>query len=459
MSPDRTDRASDGAAESDLVRRIWAMAWPTLLYSVLELSLGVADLLMVRGLGHEATAAMGLTRQIAFLLEASALAVATGVIALVSQGVGAGDRRQVDGVIHQATRLVLLLTPPITLCGYLASRPLLVAMQADEAALAHGVPYLHIYFLGTVFLWGTVIPAAIFRGGGDAMTPLKLATVVGVLNVPLNYVFIFGAGPWAPMGVAGAAVGTVVARAIGCSLYLALLARGTRHGRIRFRPLLGLDWPLIRRMLRIGMPPALAGVARNGARVVYLGLLGARALGASMHAAAGVGLQVRLVSVLPALAFQIATATLVGQAVGAGNLDQAEALGRRSVQLLSLIMAGVVALTFVFARPLAALFIADAAVVPLAATVLRWFAVGQFFSSVSICVQGALTGAGDTKPILTYTLVTQWGLLLSMTFIALVGFGWEPEGPLAAWVAAPFVQLVLMGRLFLSGRWKQRHLA
>ena len=258
-----------------MFRRIWAIAWPTLLYNVLELSLGVADLLMVRGLGHEATAAIGLTRQIAFLLEASALAVATGVIALVSQGTGAGDRRQVEGVMHQGTRLVLLLSPPITLVGYLLSRPLLVAMQADEAALTHAVPYLHIYFLGTVFLWGTVIPAAIFRGTGDAKTPLKLATVVALLNVPLNYVFIFGAGPWAPMGVAGAAVGTVAARAIGAGLYLALLTRGTRYGRVRFRPLLGLDWPLIRRMLRIGMPPALAGIARNGARVVYLGLLGA----------------------------------------------------------------------------------------------------------------------------------------------------------------------------------------
>ena len=459
MPPAPPNHASDPAAESVLFRRIWALAWPTLLYNVLELSLGVADLLMVRGLGHEATAAIGLTRQIAFLLEASALAVATGVIALVSQGAGAGDRRQVEGVMHQGTRLVLLLSPPITLLGYLASRPLLVAMQADDVALTHAVPYLHIYFLGTVFLWGTVIPAAIFRGTGDAKTPLKLATVVAVLNVPLNYLFIFGAGPLAPMGVAGAAVGTVVARAIGAGLYLALLARGTRHGRVRFRPLLGLDWPLIRRMLRVGMPPALAGVARNGARVVYLGLLGAGALGASMHAAAGVGLQVRLVSVLPALAFQIATATLVGQAIGSGRLDRAEALGRRSVQLLSLIMAGVVALTFAFARPLAALFIADAEVVPLAATVLRWFAVGQFFSSVSICVQGALTGAGDTRPILTYTLITQWGLLLSLTFLALVGFGWEPEGPLLAWVVAPFVQLVLMQRLFRSGRWKQRQRA
>ena len=448
MLSDRTDGA--------MSRRILALAWPTVLYSLLELSLGVADLVMVRGLGFEATAAMGLTRQIAFLVEASALAIATGVIALVSQGVGAGDRGQVHGVIHQSVRLGVLLGVPVALCGYLVSRPLLVAMQATTGTLTHGVPYLHIYFLGTLFLWGNVISAAIFRGAGDAMTPLKLATGISLLNVLLNYTFIFGAGSVPPFGVAGAAIGTVAARAVGCGAYLLILIRGTGYLRLELRPWSGLDWALIGRILRIGLPPALAGVARNGARVVYLALLGASALGASLHAAAGVGLQVRLVSVLPALAFQVASATLVGQAIGAGRLDRAEALGHRSVQLLSLIMVGVVGVTVLLARPIAALFIADPQVVPLGATVLRWFAVAQFFSSVSICTQGALTGAGDTKPIFRYTVVTQWGLLLALTMISMFVFEWVPEGPLLAWVLAPFVQLVLMQRLFRSGRWKAR---
>ncbi len=447
MLSDRPDRA--------MYQRIWSLAWPTVVYSVLELSLGIADLVMVRGLGQEATAAIGLTRQIAFLLEAAALAIATGVITLVSQGVGSGNRQQVDGVIHQSTRLVFLLGVPVTLVGYLASRPLLVAMQATPETLSHGVPYLHVYFLGTLFLWGNVISAAIFRGTGDATTPLKVATAISLLNVILNYAFIFGLGPLLPYGVTGAAIGTVAARAIGCAIYLVLLTRGTRHVHLRLHPWWGLDWTLTRRILRVGLPLALAGIVRNGARLVFLGMLGASALGASMHAAAAVGLQVRLVSVLPALAFQIATATLVGQAIGGGHYDRAEALGRRSVQLLAMIMVGVVVLTFLLARPLAALFIADAAVVTLGATVLRWFAVAQFFSAISICTQGALTGAGDTKPILRYTIVTQWGLLLSLTYVLLVGFEWEPEGPLLAWVLAPLVQLVLMQRLLRSGRWKR----
>ena len=445
--PDSTDHGS--------YRRIWALAWPTLVYSVLELSLGVADFLMVRGLGSEATAAIGLNRQVTFLLESAALAVATGVIALVSQGVGAGNREQVDGAVRQSFRLVVLLGVPTTLAGYLASRPLLVALQASPETLAHGVPYLHIYFLGTLFLWASLVAAAVFRGAGDTRTPMKLAAGVSVLNIGLNYLFVFGAGAIPAYGVAGAAIGTVAARAVGATIYLVLLVRGTPHARLRLLPWGGVDWGLVRRILRIGWPPALAAIARNGARVVYLALLGAVPLGAALHAAVGVGLQVRLVSVLPALAFQVAAATLVGQAVGARRYDLAHAVGQRTVLLLALIMAGVVAVTFLLAGPLAALFIVDPEVAALGATVLRWFAVAQFFSSLSIGTQGALTGAGDTKPIFRYTILTQWGVLLALTLTLLVVVGWVPEGALLAWVAAPVLQLVLMQRLFRSGRWRR----
>ena len=424
------------ADSDDSYRRIWTLAWPTVIYSLLELSVGLADLMMVRGLGHEATAAIGLNRQVTFLVEAASLAVATGVLTLVSQGVGAGDREQVDGAIEQSMRLVVLLSVPTTLVGYAASRPVLGALQASPETILHGTPYLRIYFLGTVFLWTNFVAAAVYRGTGDAVTPLKLTSVVALLNVALNYVFIFGTGPVPAYGVAGAAIGTISARAIGAVVYLALLARAGGYARLRLHSWQRFDGAVVRRVLRVGTPPALAGLARNGARLVFLGLLGLSTLGASIQAAVGVGLQVRLLSVLPALAFQVATATLVGQAVGGRDLDRAETLGHRAVALLALIMGVVAGATFILARPLASLFIVEADVLSLGVTVLRWFAVAQFFSALSICTQGALTGAGHTKPIFWYTVATQWGVLLVLTLVFLVGFGWEIEGPLLAWVLA-----------------------
>jgi putative MATE family efflux protein len=446
-----------------LFRRIWALTWPMVVYNVLELTVGLVDLLMVRPFGPPATAAVGVGRQVTFLVEAAALAVSTGVIPLVSQGVGTRAWGRVGAVVRQSLRLVVLLGVPTTLAGVLLSRPLLAGLNAGPEVLTHGVPYLRIYFGGIVFLWANLVGTALFRGAGDAQTPLKIALGVSLLHVGLNYLLIYGAGPVPAFGVPGAAAGTVAARACGALACLALLLRGRDGLRLTRSPdggdnggsRRGWDWPLIGRILRIGIPMALAGLLRNGSRLVFLAIVGAGGLGVALQAAVGVGMQMRQVSILPALAFQIATAALVGQAIGRSDYAEAQALGRRSVQLLGAIMAAVVGLLFALAGPLAALFIAAPEAAALGAKVLRWFAVGQLFSALNIATQGALLGAGDTGPALRYTLVSEWGVMLSLAYLALRQGVWVPDSLLAAWALAPALTLVLIQRRWRGGAWKK----
>ena len=443
------------STDRDLFRRIWALSWPMVVYNLLEMTVGMADLVMVRPLGPAATAAIGVSRQVTFLVEATALAVSTGVITLVSQGVGAGAHDRVRAVVRQSVWLVLLLAVPTTVAGVWLTRPLLIGMSASDDTLAHADPYLRVYFMGVVFLWGNIVGTAVFRGWGDVWTPLKLALGVNLLNVALNYLCIFGIGPIPALEVQGAAIGTVAARACGAIVYVVVLQR--RIG-MRMRPG-GVEKPvhpenLISRILRIGSPIALAGLLRNGSRLIFLAIVGASERGMSFHAAVGVGLQLRLISILPALAFQTASATLVGQAIGRGDYRDAELLGRRSVVLLGLIMVVVVGLIIVGAGPLASLFIAEPESAVLGARVLRWFAAAQFFSALSIATQGALTGAGDTAPAMRYTLVSQWLVMLPLAYVLQTVLGWTPDGALAAWALAPLISLVLTWRRLQSGRWK-----
>lgn len=145
---------------------------------------------------------------------------------------------------------------------------------------------------------------------------------------------------------------------------------------------------------------------------------------------------------------------MVGQAIGRGDYDEAAALGWRSVQLLAVLTVVVVGSIFAFADPIAASMVDSAETAKLGAKVLRWFAVAQFFSALSIGTQGALIGAGDTKPALRYTLFTQWLVMLPLSYVLLNHFGGLPDGPLAAWTLAPALSLVLMLRRLGSGRWK-----
>lgn len=455
-------------ADRELFRRIWRLTWPMIVYNALEMAVGFVDLLLVRPFGPAATAALGLSRQVAFVVEAAAAAIAAGVLTLVSQAIGARSVRQVEQVVRQGFWLVLLLGIPMTAVGSLLSRPLLVWMNASAETVAQGEPYLHVYFGGIVFLWGNLVGTAIFRGLGDVWTPLKLILGVSLLHVVLSYLLIYGAGPLPAFQVRGAALGLVIARACGALAYLVLLRRGTRRLQRRVSQDIlpngedagpataegwRLDWRLIGRMLRIGVPMALANVLRHGSRLMFLAIVGASALGVTFHAAVGVGMQMRLLGVLPALAFQTAAATLVGQAIGRGDYAEAGLLGRRSVQLLALLMTVIVGAVLLLADPLADLFIDSPAAAQLGAKVLRWFAVAQFFSTLSIGTQGALMGAGDTVPALRYTLVSEWALMLPSAYLCLAG-GWIPDAPLAAWTLAPALTLVLMQRRWRGGKWR-----
>jgi Na+-driven multidrug efflux pump len=197
---------------------------------------------------------------------------------------------------------------------------------------------------------------------------------------------------------------------------------------------------------------ALANMFRHGSRVVFLALAGASTLGVALQAALGVALQFRLVSVLVALAFQTAGATLVGQAIGRGDFAHAAQLGRRIVWLLAIFLGTVSAVLVLLAHPLAGLFLDSPEDAALGAVVLRWFAVAQFLSGLSIATQGVLLGAGDTLPAMRYTLVSEWCLMLPLAYLA-VAADRVPDGLLAAWVLAPTLTLALMQRRFRGGHW------
>jgi len=439
------------ATDREIAGRIWNLSWPTILFSALEASLGLADLLMVRSLGPEATAAVGICRQITFLVNSVALALASGVIAIVSQAVGANRWDTVGQVMRQSFLLVVLAALPVGILGALVSGGLLAALNADGPTIAHATPYLQVCLMGTVFTWSCVVGAAFFRSLGDALSPLKLAVAIACINVPLNYCFIHGLGPLPALGVEGAAIGTIAATICGAIGYFLLLSRQV-ESRPEMNRLTGavfsFDRPLLSRILRIGTPMALAGLVRNGSRLVFLMIVGAGAMGMTLHAAVGVGLHMRLFSVLPALAFQVATAALVGQAIGRSEFDEARRLGRRSVQLLAVIMTAVVAAIIVFAGPIAQLLVKEENVASVTVTVLRWFAVAQFFSSLDITLQGALLGAGDTLPNLRYTIITQWLVMLPLTLLASATVDWQLHGAMFAWTVAPSILLVLLARRF-----------
>jgi len=418
------------------------------------MSLGLTDLFMVRSFGEAATAAIGLNRQVTFLIETVIFAISVGVVTLVSQSLGRGEPAKAERVVAQSLLAIVVLSTGLGVVGYVLSPLILSALRASPDTIEYGVGYLRIYFFSMIFLGVNSVAAASLRAAKNPWIPLKVAVMMSALNIPLNYWFIHGGLGVEPLEVRGAAVGTVIARTIGAVAFIAILIRGRNGVRLVSAYSRRLDFDVIMRVIRLGIPVATAGLLRNGARLVFIAVAGLSAMGVSFHAAVGLGLQVRLICVLPALAFQVAIATLVGNAIGRGQLDEAEATGRHGVYLLATIMGALCGAIMLAAGPIAQLFILDSESAALGARVLRWFAVGQFFSALAIGTQGALSGAGDTKPIAWITFVTQWIVLVPLAFLLLVPVGMDPMGPLVAWAVTPILTFGLLYWRLVSGHWR-----
>jgi len=440
--------------ESGLYKKILLLALPTVAYNIIEMGLGLTDLFMVQSFGTAATAALGVNRQVTFLFEAAILALSIGVVGLVSQNLAKKDLDKVNDLVAQGLLTITALATGLGIAGYFLAPAVLALLKTTPETTLFAVDYLKIYSLSLTFLGLNAVSAAIFRAAKNPWLPLKIAIAMAIINVPLNYGFIHGQFGFPDLGVKGAAVGTLLVRVAGSAAFVLLLLRKNHATPLLPSRIIRIETDTVNRIFRVGTPIAIAGVMRNSARVVFLTVVGFSVYGVSMHAAVGLGLQIRLFSVLPALAFQVALATLVGDAIGRGKFDEADATGRYGVYLLGAIMGVVCIATILLAGPISRAFIEDSDGAVLGAKVLRWFSVGQFFSCLAIGVQGALSGAGDTKPIARVTFITQWLILVPLAYVLLVPFNLDPSGPLIAWAVSPVLTFAFLYARFLGGKWK-----
>ncbi len=434
------------------ITRVWELAWPTAVFSILEVLVGMVDIYFSGFLGADAVASIGFSRQIFLVMLIFALATTTGTITQISQNFGAQRYERASAIAYHAILLAIFLGICVGGLGLLLAKPTLQVLGAAQEVVDQGAEYLHVLLGGMIFMMLNFATNAIYRALGDAKTPLKIAVLIVILNVIFSYFFIFGIWIVPPLGVAGVALGTILSRAVGALIALFILANPNRTVRLGYQA--SLDFRIFHGILRIGLPNGVSGLFRNVARLLFFGILASTMAGTHAIAAATIGFQFRLFAIMPALAFQVATASLVGQSIGAQEVDEAEKYGWSSIRYSSFLMLLLSLILFLFPEKLAALFTDSPEVMKYSAITLRCIAIEQFCSCVSIVCSGVLSGAGDTKPIMRYTVIAQWYLMLPVAFYLAFGLGYDANGAWVAWGIAPVVQMLLTLYRVFHGHWK-----
>lgn len=438
-------------SRAELRRTTWALAWPVIFSFSIESLVGLCDTLMVGRLGATAVAAVGVGVQLLGAVDAGLFAVGMGSLAIVARHIGAREPAEAEETVRQsivaAAVVAVLAIVPVAVWA----PELVAAFRVDADVVAAATPFVRRVLLGVPAGAALFVIVSSLRGAGDTRTPLAIGIVVGVVNVVLAYVLIFGRFGFPALGVLGAATATATAFITGALLGLVLLARGRLVIRLRARGY-RVRTDIVRRVLRIGYPAAIEHLLMQVGFFLYI--VFATRYGTAAVAAYFIGVRILAISFLPGFGFAAAAGALVGQNLGAVRPHDAERSGWAAVGLALWLMSAAGVVFFLAARPIARLFVADESVVADAVSFIRILAAVQPLMAIDFTLGGALRGAGDTRfPLLTVLLgfyVCRLGFACVVTFALGLDLVWLWLAILGDYV----VRSSLKAARFNSGAWK-----
>jgi len=439
-----------------MVSTILLLAWPTMMEQLMQTAVQYIDTAMVGSMGTQATAAVGATTTVNWLINSTISALGVGFLAYVSQACGAGDRERAKRASGQAVMAAVYVGIFFTVLTLSLSKVVPVWMQVDPEIQALAATYFFILYMPMLPRTATIVFGTLFRAVGDTKTPMRIGVWVNIINVVLNFLLIYPTGvyfgvtvPGAGLGVVGAAIASAVAFTVGGIAITVSLFRNPllRPDRDSLMP----DWQVLKPCLKVALPNALQRFGTSLGYVAFAAMI--NSLGDVSTAAHTIANTVESAFYIPGFGMQTAAATLAGNALGARDEKRIRDLGRMIILIELVLMLCSGGLLFAFAPHMMGLFSKDALVITLGATVLRMVAVSEPFYGVFIIIEGMLLGMGKTKVPFVFSIIGMWGVRIIGTFICtqLLDFGL-----ISAWacmIGHNLLLFVLFVLYYRSGRW------
>ena len=446
--------------EWGMIGAIFMLAWPTMLEELMHTAVQYIDTAMVGALGTHATAAVGSTTTVNWLVNSSVSALGVGFLSFIARSLGAGKKELARRASAQAVLAVLVVGVIFTVLTLSLSSFVPVWMQVDSDIQPLASRYFFILYSPMLFRAASIIFGTTLRASGDTKTPMIVGVIVNIINVILNFLLIypvrvfslFGRAftMWgADLGVEGAATASAIAFTTGGILMtIALL----RHKEISpkgysMKP----DKEILKPCLRVALPNMMQRFATSFGYVAFASMI--NSLGEISTAAHTIANTVESAFYIPGYGMQSAAATMAGNALGAKDNKRLYSLARMImfIEVVLMIISG--SMLFIFAPSMMSIFSSDTQVIVLGAIVLRMVAVSEPFYGVSIVVEGMLQGLGKTLTPFVFNIIGMWGIRIVGTFICTQIFD---LGLVSAW-GCMILHNLLLFTMFLvhwrRGKW------
>jgi putative MATE family efflux protein len=440
--------------EISIGRAVVLLAVPMVLEMLMESVFAVADVFFVGRLGADAVATVGITESLMTIVYALAVGLSVGAAATVARRIG---ERDPDGAARAAAQSILFaigIGAILGATGILFAPDLLHLMGASDDVVLTGSTFARVMIGASGGVTLLFLINAVFRGAGDAAVAMRVLWIANAVNIILGPCLIFGLGPFPRLGVTGAAIGTSIGRWTGVAIQVYVLTR--RDARVVLRwAHMRLDTAVMKGILRIS---GTAMFQNFIATASYMGQVRIIAgFGSAAVAGNTIGIRVILFALLPSWGVSNAAVTLVGQNLGAGKPDRAEASAWKAGLYNTICLGTIGAVFLLFAPIIVRIFTSDAAVGSVGVQCLRIVSAGFLFYGYGMVLTAAFNGAGDTRTPTVINLVSLWILELPLAWLLAHSAGLGPSGSFVAMSVGFSTLAFLSAWIFSKGHWKTRH--
>jgi putative MATE family efflux protein len=414
------------------------------------------DAFWVGRLGGNAVAAVSVSFPVMFLSIALGAGLAIAGSTLIAQYAGAKNTRMMNHVAAQTLLMIMSVSLILSIIGYIAAPGILSLMGVEDQVYALALGFMRVSFIGLVFNFTFFMFQSIMRGLGETTLPLYIVGGTVLLNFILDPLFIFGWGAVPALGVMGAALATLGTQMIAAIIALFVLFSGRYDIHLSLRDF-APDGAYIKRAFFLGFPASIEMSARALGLTVMTFLIAS--FGTLAVASYGAGSNILQIVMIPAMGLSMAISTLVGQNIGAGNIDRAARIGKLGAWLGFSILTGAGVLVFITAPFITGFFVpGDPAVIAGGAVFLRIMAFFWGFLGVQFALTGVLRASGNMVITMMLTLLSQWVLQFPLAYVLSKHTALGIEG---IWWAFPITNVVtalVTIAIYAKGDWKKKRL-
>jgi MATE family, multidrug efflux pump len=436
-----------------IFKALFTLAIPIIMANLFQAMYHLTDSFWVGRLGGAALATISICSPIIFLTFSIGIGFAIAGSTFVAQYFGAKDNKMVSHSAAQTILMITVISLLFSISGFIFAPNILQFMGAPAEIFNPALSFLRISFIATISNFSFFIFQSIMRGIGRPMVPFFIVIATVLLNFVLDPLLIFGFRSIPAFGPTGAAIATLLTQTLAATIGFIVLFGG-RHGiHLKIKDFIP-DFKFIKKALAIGLPASIEHSSRSLSMVFITSLLAG--FGTVAVASYGAGFNIIQVAMFISIGLAIANGTLVGQNIGAKNLNQATKVIKISsfIGFFTLSFIGIIA--FIFSKQLISFFIpSDQAVINQASNFIRTVSLTFGFISLHMIFGNVFIAAGKTTTTMLIGVFSQWLIQIPTAYFLSQHTQLGIQG---LWLAFPITNIITLFVVFIiysRGSWKK----